>query len=144
MLKVIIISENQETLGTIATELAGHGYSATLLHGLDKFISYTSEHPVPDPGLKGILGELELSGEGREPLLKHVRSGAYASIPVVLMGTVMEQGTVKNLLQQGVDGILCKPFTTGALIRQLEQAASRREKIELDQIMGGINIGNSG
>ncbi|MDZ4676769.1 MAG: response regulator [Oligoflexia bacterium] len=60
-------------------------------------------------------------------LLEKLRVGEFHYVPFILMSGAVTKEVLKNVVHQGADGVLLKPFSGDTLIKKISEAIANRE-----------------
>jgi len=138
--KLIYVGNDVEMRARISEMIMGSEMILSFLPGNDALAAKIAGSSFPDHDICCILGAHSKTEPSGEELVRLVRSGSYKSVPALLHVEQIERETAQALIQLGVDGILCAPFSRGTLLSQIQNAVARRESLEMQEIMGGSNL----
>ncbi len=78
--------------------------------------------------LEVIVSDLIMPQMNGFELLENIRNGPYANIPFVILSGGLDQKSLNQLIQLGVDGVLYKPLKRAELFTKVSEAIVRNQK----------------
>ena len=121
MKQKILIVDDEKAIQKLLSLALGVGNYSTIqaLNGKDGLILALSDTPHL------ILLDLALPDMDGEEFLKQLRQ--YSSIPVIILSSRDNEQTKINLLDNGADDYVTKPFSTGELLARIKATLRRFE-----------------
>lgn len=75
--------------------------------------------------------------DGLEALTRIKRTPEIAAIPVIMLASPADHAVLVDLQARGASGLLTKPFTEEALLREIALVLPLRKKTEVMDVTGG-------
>jgi len=109
--KILAIDDSATVLEITTKYLAEIGYADVVLAENGKI----ALQELKEGNIDIIIIDWNMPAMNSLTFVKRIRSGSYASIPILMMTSTIEKEDLVEALQNGVNNYITKPFTTESL-----------------------------
>lgn len=127
---ILLVDDDPEFLFALNAILTKKGYHVETASGGQSALSYLENLYKQNPNAKidVIVSDLKMPDMEGDELLTQVRALSYTqATPFILMSGAIGHQELQKYISLDVDGLLFKPFSPDALLKELNEARVRRE-----------------
>ncbi len=121
-LRVLIVDDEEVILRVMAASLRLEGCEVFSAHSATE-----ARQILMSQTLSAVITDYRMPGESGRALLGFIRR-SFPEVPTIVLTGVDDSELARDLIREGADDFLAKPFRRGELIRVLGQVLARRER----------------
>ena len=138
---ILAVDDEKDVLDAIASSLKLKGHEVLCAENGPAALAILDERAKSGQRVSIILSDLFMPQMSGEMLFTEVKKSLnFYNLPFAIMSGNATQDQIRGLIELGVDGVICKPFTGDVLMNALQATIKRREEKDTQELLKSFNI----